>query len=134
MAAGFVAWNLLAERPPAWVWVVLPLAGVFLWTLLEYALHSQLFHDPPRPLRCLSESHGSHHEAPDDPNRIVARLSFSFPVALVLFPLLSLVLWSPQWAGLVMVGLIVEYLSYQATRRRLRLVHHGYLPPPLPPR
>ena len=96
LAVGAVAWNLLAERPPAWVWVVLPAAGVLLWTLLEYVLHSRLFHDPPPPLRWLSDSHGSHHDEPNDPNRIVARLSFSFPVAVVLFPLLSLLLWTAR--------------------------------------
>jgi sterol desaturase/sphingolipid hydroxylase (fatty acid hydroxylase superfamily) len=113
LAAGFIAWNLLAERPPAWAWVVLPAAGVLLWTLIEYALHSQFFHDPPARLRWMSLSHGSHHEEPDDPARIVARLSFTFPIALILFPLLSLVLWNVRWGALVMVGLIVGYLSYE---------------------
>ncbi len=113
MAAGFVAWNALAERPPAWAWVVLPLAGAFLWTLLEYALHSRLFHDAPAKLRWLSRSHGDHHDAPNDRDQIVARLSFSLPVTVALFALLSLVLWNPPWAGLVMVGLIAGYLSYE---------------------
>jgi sterol desaturase/sphingolipid hydroxylase (fatty acid hydroxylase superfamily) len=113
MAAGFVAWNLIAEGPPAWAWVVLPAAGVFLWTLIEYGLHSQFFHDPPAGFRWVSVSHGSHHEKPDDPKRIVAHMTFTFPLALILFPLLSLVLWSPPWAGLVMVGLIAGYLSYE---------------------
>jgi sterol desaturase/sphingolipid hydroxylase (fatty acid hydroxylase superfamily) len=118
MAAGFVAWNLLAEWPPAWAWVMLPAAGILLWTLIEYALHSQFFHDPPPRLRWMSVSHGSHHDEPDDPNRIVARLSFSFPIALVLYPLLGMILLSFQWAGLVMVGVVAGYLSYET-------IHYG---------
>ncbi|HEX5270857.1 MAG TPA: sterol desaturase family protein, partial [Gemmataceae bacterium] len=113
MGAGFVAWNLLAERPPLWAWVVLPLVGVFLWTLLEYVLHSQLFHDPPPRLRWLSVSHGQHHDAPHDPTQVVARLSFSFPVAVAFYGVLSLALWSPQWAGLAMIGLVSGYVSYE---------------------
>jgi sterol desaturase/sphingolipid hydroxylase (fatty acid hydroxylase superfamily) len=112
-AVGFLAWNLLAERPPFWAWFVLPAVGILLWTLIEYALHSQFFHDPPARLRWMAVSHGSHHEEPDDPTRIVARLAFSFPIAAFLFPLLSLILWSAQWAALVMVGLILGYLSYE---------------------
>jgi sterol desaturase/sphingolipid hydroxylase (fatty acid hydroxylase superfamily) len=144
VAAACLLGNLLGEPPPAWAWVVLPLAGFLLWTLLEYVLHSRFFHDPPRGFRWMSLSHGSHHEAPDDPNRIVAHLSFSFPLAVLLFAVLSLVLWSPQWAALVEVGLIAGYLSYEvihysihrvpAVRRLLRPLashhlHHHYADP-----
>jgi sterol desaturase/sphingolipid hydroxylase (fatty acid hydroxylase superfamily) len=113
MAVGFIAWNALGEHPSAWLWVVLPLAGVLLWSLLEYALHSQLFHDPPPRLRWIGVSHGNHHDAPNDPEQVVARLSFSFPVTAAVYALLSLGLWSAPRAGLVMVGLVVGYLSYE---------------------
>jgi sterol desaturase/sphingolipid hydroxylase (fatty acid hydroxylase superfamily) len=141
MALAFVLWNLWAEPPPGWAWVALPAAGVLGWSLLEYLLHSRFFHDPPRGLGWMSLSHGSHHDEPDDPNRIVARLSFSLPLAVILFGGLSLILWSPQWAGLVMVGLVIGYLSYEgihysihrvpAVRRLLRPLashhlHHHY--------
>jgi sterol desaturase/sphingolipid hydroxylase (fatty acid hydroxylase superfamily) len=113
LAAGAVLWNLFAERPPGWMWVVLPAAGLILWTMLEYVLHSRFFHDPPRLLSWISTSHGSHHDEPNDPNRIVAHLSFTLPVAAIIYPLLSLILWNPQWAALVMVGLVLGYLSYE---------------------
>jgi sterol desaturase/sphingolipid hydroxylase (fatty acid hydroxylase superfamily) len=113
LAVAGILWNLMGERPPAWAWVTLPASGLLLWTLLEYVLHSRLFHDAPPRLAWLSLSHGSHHDAPDDPNRIVARLAFSLPVALVLYPVLSLLLWSPPWAALVMVGVVAGYLSYE---------------------
>jgi sterol desaturase/sphingolipid hydroxylase (fatty acid hydroxylase superfamily) len=113
LALAFIAWNLLGDQPPAWAWVVLPGSGVLIWTLLEYVLHSRFFHDPPRGFGWMSISHGSHHEEPDDPDRIVAHLSFSFPVAVFLFAVLSLVLWSPAWAALVLTGVIAGYLSYE---------------------
>jgi sterol desaturase/sphingolipid hydroxylase (fatty acid hydroxylase superfamily) len=144
LAAAAIAWNLLDEPSPAWAWVVLPLTGVLLWTLIEYALHSRFFHDPPARLGWMSVSHGSHHDEPDDPDRIVARLSFSFPIAAFLFPLFSLILWDARWGALVMVGLIVGYLAYEVihfsihrvpTVRRLlkplasHHLHHHYADP-----
>ncbi len=140
-AAACIAGNLLGERPPLWAWIVLPLSGFFLWTLLEYVLHSRFFHDPPRGFRWVSTSHISHHDAPDDPDRIVAQLGFSLPFGLCMFVVLSLVLWSIRWAALVFVGLIVGYLCYElihysihrvaAVRRLLRPLashhlHHHY--------
>jgi sterol desaturase/sphingolipid hydroxylase (fatty acid hydroxylase superfamily) len=106
---------LLVEWPPAWVWAVLPAAGFLLWTLLEYVLHSRFFHEraPSQRFLWLRASHGSHHEDPDDPGRIVARLSFSLPVAVALFVGLGLALRSAGLAGLVMVGVIAGYLSYE---------------------
>jgi sterol desaturase/sphingolipid hydroxylase (fatty acid hydroxylase superfamily) len=113
VAVAFILWNLLGEPPPGWAWVVLPAAGLFAWTLVEYGLHSRFFHEPPRGFHWMSVSHISHHDAPDDPNRIVAHMSFTLPFALGLFAILSLVLWSPQRAGLMLVGVIVGYLSYE---------------------
>ena len=112
LAVGCLLGNLRAE-PPAWTWVVLPAGGFLLWTLVEYVLHSRFFHEPPRGFRWVSLSHGNHHDAPDDPGRIVARLSFSLPLAVALFAVLNLVLWSASLAALVFAGLVVGYLSYE---------------------
>jgi sterol desaturase/sphingolipid hydroxylase (fatty acid hydroxylase superfamily) len=141
-----VVWNLLGDPLPAWAWAVLPLGGVLLWTLLEYVLHSRFFHPKPgrSGIRWLWASHLSHHDEPDDPDRIVARLSFTIPVAVVLYAGLCLALWSPQRAALVQVGLIVGYLGYEVihyaihrvpwARRLLRPLashhlHHHYADP-----
>ncbi len=144
LALAFILWNLLAESPPLWAWVLLPATGVLLWSLLEYGLHSRFFHDPPRGFRWMSVSHGGHHDDPDNPNKIVARLAFSLPLAALLYGGLSLVLWSPQWAGLVLIGLVIGYLSYEtihysihrvpAVRRLVRPLashhlHHHYADP-----
>jgi sterol desaturase/sphingolipid hydroxylase (fatty acid hydroxylase superfamily) len=114
VAVACVLANLFGESPPlAWAWVVWPAAGFLLWTLIEYVLHSRFFHDPPRGFRWMSVSHGSHHDAPDDPDRIVARLSFSLPIAVALFVGLSLVLWSVASGALVFAGVAAGYLSYE---------------------
>jgi len=112
-ALACVLGSLLFAELPAWAWVVLPAAGLFLWTLIEYVLHSRFFHEPPRGFGWVSLSHGSHHDAPDDPGRIVAHLSFSLPLAVAFFAGLSLVLWSVAWGALVFVGLVAGYLSYE---------------------
>ncbi len=108
-----ILWNLLDDRPPLWAWIVLPVSGFLVWTLLEYVLHSRFFHDPPAIFRWLGDSHLSHHDVPQDPDRIVSRLATTLPIAVVFYAGFSLVLWSPQRAALVLVGLIVGYLSYE---------------------
>jgi sterol desaturase/sphingolipid hydroxylase (fatty acid hydroxylase superfamily) len=145
LALAGVLWNLLGEGQPAWTWAVLPAAGLLFWTLLEYVLHSQLFHPKGSvSFGWLSDSHLSHHDEPDDPGRVVARLSFSLPVAVLLFGALSLALWSPRRAALLMAGVIPGYLSYEIihfaihqvswARRLLRPLashhlHHHYADP-----
>jgi sterol desaturase/sphingolipid hydroxylase (fatty acid hydroxylase superfamily) len=112
-ALACVVGNLLAGPPPIWAWVVLPLLGLFLWTLLEYVLHSRFFHDPPRLFHWMSISHGDHHGDPDNPKLMVGQLSFSFPIAVFLFGALSLIFWSVAWGALAFVGLAIGYLSYE---------------------
>jgi sterol desaturase/sphingolipid hydroxylase (fatty acid hydroxylase superfamily) len=122
-AAGFIVWNLLDDTLPAWAFVALPLAGVFLWTVLEYVIHSIGFHWPTQSPTFLSiqASHGTHHEDPTDPARIVSNLSFSFPVALLVYGCLALALWSAKTAGMVMVGVILGYLAYEVIHYRIHL-------------
>lgn len=110
-----IAWNLANGTTPPWMWAVLPVAGYLLWTLVEYLLHSEIFHHPalPRYLRGLAEGHISHHDDPTNPNLIVARLSFSVPVAVVLYLLITLALQSARLASLVAAGLMLGYLSYE---------------------
>jgi len=121
-ALAFLLWNLFAESTPAWAWIVLPASGLLFWSLLEYVLHSQFFHDPPPRYHWLSRSHTEHHDAPDNPNHIVVRLAFSLPVAVVLFAVVSLALWSVRLAALVQVGMIAGYLSYEVIHYSIHMV------------
>jgi hypothetical protein len=122
IAVAAIAWNLLAGSAP-WAFLVLPLAGVFLWTLMEYVIHSIGFHWPTRSARWLAvqASHESHHEKPSDPIRIVAQLTTSLPVALLVFIALSLAFWNMKPAALVMVGVMAGYLAYEIIHYRIHL-------------
>src|SRR6266851_2141572 len=107
IAVAAVLWNVLAGSA-VWMLFALPIAGLLLWTLLEYVIHSIGFHWPTRSPRWLAAqvSHGSHHEEPTDPMRIVAQLTTSLPVALLVFAVLSVAFWDMKPAALVMVGVM----------------------------
>jgi sterol desaturase/sphingolipid hydroxylase (fatty acid hydroxylase superfamily) len=115
VAVAGVLWNLLGSRPPAWAFLVLPVSGVLLWTFIEYVMHSEAFHRPTRwgPLRVYQESHLGHHDDPKDPTLIVARLSISLPLAVIIYALLALVLWNVKLAALPFAGVAVGYLAYE---------------------
>jgi sterol desaturase/sphingolipid hydroxylase (fatty acid hydroxylase superfamily) len=122
IAAGALLWNAMAGAA-AWTFFVLPAAGLLLWTLMEYVIHSIGFHWPTKSPRWLAvqASHGSHHEEPTDPMRIVAQLTTSLPVALVVFAALSLAFWDMKPAALVMVGVMAGYLAYEIVHYRIHL-------------
>jgi sterol desaturase/sphingolipid hydroxylase (fatty acid hydroxylase superfamily) len=122
IAAAALLWNALAGSA-AWTYLVLPAAGMFLWTLMEYVIHSIGFHWPTKSQRWLTlqASHESHHEDPTDPMRIVAQLTTSLPVALFVFAMLSVAFWDMKPAALVMVGVMVGYLTYEIVHYRIHL-------------
>jgi sterol desaturase/sphingolipid hydroxylase (fatty acid hydroxylase superfamily) len=115
IAVAGVLGNLIGERPSPWSWVLLPLAGVLLWTLLEYVLHSRGFHGRPGAARlgAVQVSHGAHHDDPKDPAKIVTRLAFSVPIAVVVFLTAWLVMRGLKPAGLLIAGAAVGYLAYE---------------------
>jgi sterol desaturase/sphingolipid hydroxylase (fatty acid hydroxylase superfamily) len=123
IGAAFVLWSLLAGGVAAWQFIVLPFSGVLFWTFLEYFFHSVGFHRPTRSSRLqeVQASHLGHHADPTELTQIVSRLSFTLPVALAIFGVLTLMLWSAQLAGLVMVGVIVGYLAYEVIHYRIHV-------------
>lgn len=126
LAVAALVWNLTGDVPSGWVLIGLPVIGFFLWTLLEYFLHSRGFHstlDSPW-LQQLGKSHRAHHTHPSDPGRIIARLSFSLPVTLLFWGVLTLVLWSPKLAALLMSGMMLGYLAYEIVHY---LIHRSKL-------
>jgi sterol desaturase/sphingolipid hydroxylase (fatty acid hydroxylase superfamily) len=133
LAVAAVVWNVLVAPPSLWLLIGLPVGGLLLWTVLEYFMHSRGFHSTLDAdwVRALGKSHRLHHDHPSDPGHIFARLSFSLPVALVVWGLLSLVLWSAKLSALPMAGMIVGYLSYELVHyaiHRSKLFRH-YLRP-----
>ena len=96
------------------VFAALALAGILLWTFLEYWLHRVLFHYQPRTAfgrRLFWIMHGVHHEWPGDPLRLVFPPAVSIPLA-VAFWWLFTALAGDALRYPLMVGLLCGYLAY----------------------
>jgi sterol desaturase/sphingolipid hydroxylase (fatty acid hydroxylase superfamily) len=115
LIVALVVGNAMWGRLSLWEWITLPVAGLLLWTLLEYVIHAFAFH--PRWLsgwlKNVQHSHAMHHAYPKRPEYIVARLSFTVPIAAALFALLWLVTGDLRWASLILVGAVAGYLTYE---------------------
>lgn len=101
----------------------LVLAGLAIWTLLEYWLHRKLFHwEPDNAIgrRVHFIIHGIHHEHPNDPLRLVMPPAASLPLAGLFLALFVLVFGTPH-ALPIFAGLLIGYLGYDYTHYYL---HH----------
>ncbi|XP_017756367.1 PREDICTED: fatty acid 2-hydroxylase [Eufriesea mexicana] len=100
--------------------------GIFMWSLVEYVLHRELFHfKPPTNSKLLISFHfllhGVHHKAPFDGRRLV------FPPipALIITRLLVYIYEAlfPQTAvSFIMAGTVTGYICYDLIHYYL---HHG---------
>jgi sterol desaturase/sphingolipid hydroxylase (fatty acid hydroxylase superfamily) len=101
--------------------------GGLLWTFTEYMLHRYVFHLPPKgPVSSFIyfQSHGIHHQYPDDYYRLLMVPPVSLPLA-GLFYLGFRALLPPTVLPAVFGGFIVGYLAYDYVHFA---VHH--LKPP----
>jgi sterol desaturase/sphingolipid hydroxylase (fatty acid hydroxylase superfamily) len=90
------------------------LAGLFIWTLIEYVLHRFVFHFVPKSkwgLRLHFIFHGVHHDYPSDAKRLVMPLSASIPLATGFFFLFKALLPVNYVFGFYS-GFILGYLVY----------------------
>jgi sterol desaturase/sphingolipid hydroxylase (fatty acid hydroxylase superfamily) len=107
---------------------LLPLAGLLVWTLLEYVLHWGVFHFRADPASELQRDvafliHGVHHDYPHDPDRLVMPPLVSALLALVIgLPLHALL--GPHLFWPFFAGLVAGYLWYDFTHYA---VHHADL-------
>ena len=119
-------------------------AGVLVWTLMEYSLHRWAFHWPPNmdsldsKLR-LFMLHGYHHEFPNDKWRLVAPPVMSWPIGVLTAGVYYLVA-GPAFFWPLFAGHLAGYLAYDWTHyathhfkpmtpfgkmvRRAHMVHH----------
>ncbi|XP_022096129.1 fatty acid 2-hydroxylase-like isoform X2 [Acanthaster planci] len=102
------------------------LAGVLLWTFLEYILHRFLFHmEPPTNSKFLIGLHfilhGQHHKVPFHPGRLVFPPVAASGFVIIYYFLLTAVLPVPV-AYTLMAGTILGYVCYDLTHYYL---HHG---------
>lgn len=91
-------------------------AGLFAWTLLEWALHRTM-HVPTgiKPLAQLQDSaHLRHHREPDDLEHSVIQLCGSIPLCAVLFAFVWAIVGDLPRAVAFQAGLVTGYLWYEA--------------------
>lgn len=111
-----LSWEGLRHAPLAdgLEWLFASVAGVVIWTLLEYVLHRHILHR----LQPFQRLHDLHHA------RATALVGTPSWLSLCLFAVLALVLWSAIEAILasgLTVGLMLGYLWYLAVHHA---VHH----------
>ena len=98
------------------------LAGLFVWTFVEYTLHRFVFHfrpRTPRQERLVFLFHGIHHAQPQCKTRLVMPPAVSVPLALLFYGAFHLVLATllgiPAWVAPTFAGFIAGYLVYDMT-------------------
>jgi sterol desaturase/sphingolipid hydroxylase (fatty acid hydroxylase superfamily) len=119
----------LDDALPAGIALLLLLAGVLAWTLLEYLLHRWLFHFTPRSGSEGQEDfafllHGVHHDYPHDADRLVmppaATAVFAVAVGYLLRALVGPHVFTPVFAGLMGGYLWYDLTHYALHHRRQR--------------
>ncbi len=102
---------------PVYSIIAAVLGGGFFWTLSEYVLHRYVFHLPlmgPVSKFIYFQSHGIHHQYPDDFYRLLMVPPVSLPLAGLFYGLFTLAL-PAGWATAVFAGFVLGYLSYDYT-------------------
>lgn len=108
-------------------WAAAFAGGVLFWTFAEYILHRFIFHLPPtNPVSSFIyfQSHGIHHQYPDDYFRLLMVPPVSVPLAALFWALFRATLAAPA-ADAMFAGFVLGYLAYDYTHFA---VHH--LKPP----
>jgi sterol desaturase/sphingolipid hydroxylase (fatty acid hydroxylase superfamily) len=113
----------LTLRAPAgarWSLVALALAGVLLWSALEYGLHRFVLHG----LQPFARWHGEHHRRPKA--LIGTPTLVSAPLFGLLVALPAVLALGPLRGGALTLGVLAGYLAYVAMHHALhhdRMVH-----------
>ena len=88
-------------------------AGVLIWSLVEYTMHRWVFHYEPKSRwgqRLHFMLHGVHHDYPNDASRLVMPPAVSLPLAVVFYALF----WCffGRYTPAAFAGLLAGYLFY----------------------
>jgi dihydroceramide fatty acyl 2-hydroxylase len=113
-----------APRPGAGAVAALAVAGLLAWTLTEYLVHRFVFHleaTTPTRRRLQFIVHGIHHEAPDDPTRLLMPPAPAIIGIATLYGIFRVLLGQPYVAPFFAFFLI-GYLAYDYIHFA---VHHG---------
>jgi sterol desaturase/sphingolipid hydroxylase (fatty acid hydroxylase superfamily) len=91
------------------------LAGILIWTLLEYIIHRCIFHYEPRSgwgKKLHFIVHGVHHDYPNDATRLVMPPSLSIPLAVVFWVGFALIFG--RFAPGISAGFAFGYVCYDS--------------------
>jgi 4-hydroxysphinganine ceramide fatty acyl 2-hydroxylase len=97
-----------------WQYPLVMLAGIFIWTLVEYVMHRYVFHfELPGKwgARLHFVIHGVHHDYPSDKMRLVMPPSLSLPLALAFFFLFRLLI-PDLYLWMFFATFLMGYLFY----------------------
>ncbi len=96
-------------------WLILPLLGLFIWTLVEYLLHKYAYHVWKSPLE---RGHNMHHERPYDLMGVPWYLTLVIIIAV--YYGLSYV-FNPAYLAIIMAYIWLGYVGYCITHHA---IHH----------
>jgi 4-hydroxysphinganine ceramide fatty acyl 2-hydroxylase len=144
-----IAWLLWRAPTSVGHGALLVVAGLALWTLVEYVMHKHAFHAPDHVMTETHDivarlpreepvfpalpgwrhkiyflAHGVHHEYPSDTTRLVMPPGASIPLALLFYVAFRL-LAGPAQTPALFAGFLVGYLIYDTVHYA---VHHPGLP------
>ena len=91
------------------------LAGILIWTLLEYIIHRCIFHYEPKSgwgKKLHFIVHGVHHDYPNDATRLVMPPSLSIPLAVVFWVGFALIFG--RFAPGISAGFAFGYVCYDS--------------------
>lgn len=100
------------------------LAGLGLWTILEYALHRFVFHwIPANPsLRAIVDAlHRQHHAAPKDLEFLFVRPFWVVSISILLTAAGTVLTGNLFLTGAVMCGVWTGFIAYEAVHHRIHL-------------
>jgi len=104
----------LIDKAPLY-FVLTFLAGIFIWTILEYTIHRFAFHYYPKSKKGEKIHflvHGVHHDYPRDSTRLVMPLPVSIPLAVIFYFLFKLLLGDLYLT--YFAGLVFGYVAYDS--------------------
>lgn len=125
-AGGLLYWSITHTTLDAWRTVGLFVAGLVVFTWVEYNVHRYVFHMPTYTRfreKLQYTMHGIHHEFPKDKDRLAMPPLLSITISTVLLLLLRLVMGDLVFAFLP--GFLVGYAAYLAVHYMV----HAYQPP-----
>ncbi|WP_372919478.1 sterol desaturase family protein [Salegentibacter sp.] len=115
IAAVLLYYGIVEKGFEAPVMILLFVAGLFFFTLVEYLMHRYLYHIPattPRKQKISYTMHGVHHDYPKDKSRLAMPPVLSLIIATVLFIIYRAVLGDYVFGFLA--GFLIGYAGYLA--------------------